>query len=150
MAAKAFCALSIEDDPNPADIRFLEDGLTAFNAETTGTTDGRLLAIIARDERASAKAGAVGWTWAGTCHLRYLYVAPELRRTGIGSRLMETFEREALGRGCRQVVLETYDFQAPEFYRRRGFQVVATVPDHPHGHRWIVMRKRLERSPEIK
>jgi hypothetical protein len=46
---------------------------------------------------------------------------------------METFEREALGRGCRQVVQETYEFQAPEFYRRRGFELIASVPDHPPG-----------------
>ena len=56
---------------------------------------------------------------------------------------METFEREALARGCTQVVLETYDFQAPEFYGRRGFELVATVPDHPQGHRLMIMRKRL-------
>jgi GNAT superfamily N-acetyltransferase len=135
--------LTIMDDPHPADIRFLEDGLTAFNADATGIGDGRLLTIVARDSGGSPLAGAFGWTWAGTCHLRYLYVVPELRRSGLGTQLMEAVEDEALTRGCRQVVLETYDFQAPEFYRRRGFELIATVPDHPPGHHSMIMRKRL-------
>ena len=98
---------------------------------------------MARDEAGSPTGGATGWTWAGICHVRYIYVAPERRQSGVGTRLMEAVETEALTRGCSQIVLETYDFQAPDFYRKRGFEVVATVPDHPHGHCWIVMRKCL-------
>jgi hypothetical protein len=38
--------------------------------------------------------------------------------------------------------LTTYDFQAPEFYRRHGFAEVARVPDKPLGHTEFVMRRQ--------
>jgi len=38
----------------------------------------------------------------------------------------------------------TFSFQAPAFYERNGFQVVATITDHPRGHRNLLMRKHLD------
>jgi hypothetical protein len=37
----------------------------------------------------------------------------------------------------------TFSFQAPSFYERNGFEVVATIDDHPRGHKNFLMRKRL-------
>ena len=47
-------------------------------------------------------------------------------------------------RGCRQILLMTFTFQAPMFYADRGFTVLAVVDDHPRGHSNLVLRKRLD------
>ena len=60
---------------------------------------------------------AYGWTWGGTCHIRYLFVPADMRKRGHGTMLMCAAEKEAKTLGCRQIVLETHDFQAPEFYQ---------------------------------
>ena len=54
---------------------------------------------------------------------------------------VETITRR---RGCIQIVLMTFSFQAPAFYERHGFEVVATIDDHPRGHPNLLMRKRLQ------
>jgi ribosomal protein S18 acetylase RimI-like enzyme len=50
---------------------------------------------------------------------------------------------EARTRGCRLMFLSTYDFQAPDFYARLGFERIATIPDKPLGHVEHIMRRTL-------
>jgi ribosomal protein S18 acetylase RimI-like enzyme len=131
------------EEPSSADIEFLEDRLYEFNAGTTGIADGRLLGVFLRDESKNIVAGAAGHTWGKTCELRQVWVAAHLRGRGFGRHLLAEAEAEAVRRGCRQLVLSTHSFQAPEFYRKLGFEVVSEVPDYPRGHSHLVLRKRL-------
>jgi GNAT superfamily N-acetyltransferase len=135
--------IAMEHQPRPEDIRVLEDLLHDFNEAATGIRDGQYLALFLRDGDGRVIGGLFGWTWGATCYLRYLFLPPELRRQGHGSRLMRRVEDEAKVRGCRQIALETHDFQAPEFYRRLGFEVVGSIDGYPIGHRQLTMVKRL-------
>ena len=130
-------------DPSSADVEFLEDRLYEFNSAATGIDDGEALAVFARGERGELLAAAAGHTWGGTCEIRQLWVKDELRRRGIGSRLLQEAEAEARQRGCSQLVLNTHSFQAPEFYEKLGYSRVAEIADYPHGHAQILMRKAL-------
>jgi GNAT superfamily N-acetyltransferase len=135
--------LPVETDPRPEDLRFLEDGLNAFNVEATGVTDGNFLALFARAGDGTPMGGAFGWTWGETCYLRYVFIASERRRQGLGTRIMAAVEKEARSRKCRQIMLETHDFQAPGFYRKLGFEAVGQVADYPRGYRYMTLVKRL-------
>ena len=133
-------------EPTPDDVQYLEDRIYEFNASATGLTDGEWLAFFVR-ERGRIVAGICGNTWGGTCELRQFWVEPPQRRRGLGTKLFQAAEREARRRGCTQIVLMTFSFQAPWFYERFGFEVIATVADHPRGHLNLLMRKRLAAHP---
>jgi ribosomal protein S18 acetylase RimI-like enzyme len=135
--------LVVETDPTPDDLRFLRDRLNEFNASATGITDGNFLALFARAADGSPVAGVFGWTWGGTCYVRYLFVSANLRRQGHGTRLMHAIETEARFRGCQQIVLETHDFQAPRFYQKLGFGIVGRVDNYPQGHQFLMLVKHL-------
>jgi ribosomal protein S18 acetylase RimI-like enzyme len=130
-------------DPSSSDVEFLEDRLYEFNAGTTGIDGGRTLGVFLRDEARNIVAGATGHTWGEACELRQVWVAESLRGRGLGRRLMTEAQAEALRRGCRQLVLTTHSFQAPEFYRKLGFEVVSEILDCPRGHSHLTLRKRL-------
>jgi GNAT superfamily N-acetyltransferase len=132
-------------DPSAVDVQYLEDRIYEFNASATGITDGEWLAFLVR-EHDRIVAGICGNTWGGTCELRQFWVEESKRHLGLGTRLFQAAEREARRRGCTQIVLMTFSFQAPAFYERHGFEVVATIDDDPRGYRNLLMRKHLGRE----
>ena len=133
-------------EPTPQDVEYLEDRVYEHNAGVTGIADGQLLAFLVRDDSGRIVAGICGNTWGGGCEIRQFWVEESQRRRGLGTRLLRAAEQEARRRGCTQMLLMTFSFQAPAFYARIGFEVVATIADHPRGHRNFLMRRRLERA----
>jgi GNAT superfamily N-acetyltransferase len=123
--------LRVEDQPDPRDVRALEDGLYAFNVQQTGRDDGRGLAVFLRDADGRLVGGLSGWTWAGWLKVNLLWVREDRRGHGHGRALLAAAETEARARGCARATLDTYSFQAPEFYRKLGWRVVADVEDFP-------------------
>ncbi|MGW0556124.1 GNAT family N-acetyltransferase [Streptomyces sp. NPDC002926] len=88
--------------------------------------------------------GLTALTWGRWLQVDLLWVADAHRGTGLGTRLLEEAERTAReDRGCLYARLETWDFQAPEFYRKRGYAVVGRVEDYPPGATEFILTKRL-------
>ncbi len=135
--------LTIETEPDPKDLQFLEDRIIEFNYQATGYTDGKLLAIFDRDAQGAITAGVSGFTWGGVCQVDWLWVRQDLRTQGTGRRLMEAVEAEAVRRGCRKIVLSSHSFQAPGFYIRLGFTIMGQYEDYPLGFQSVYLEKRL-------
>jgi GNAT superfamily N-acetyltransferase len=133
----------IETDPTPEQIQYLEDRLYEFNSQTTGITDGEGLAIFVRDEQGRVVAGICGHTWGGCCEIKQFWIEEPRRRQGLGTQLLQAVEHEARRRNCKKIVLMTHSFQAPEFYLKHGFCVIAAVEDNPRGHQHLLLQKEL-------
>ncbi|WP_329251300.1 GNAT family N-acetyltransferase [Streptomyces sp. NBC_01478] len=102
------------------------------------------LHVWALDDSGGLAGGLVGHTWAGWLHVVYLWVDGRHRGTGLGGRLLATAERIARDeRGCGAARLETWDFQAPEFYKKQGYEVVCVIPDYPPGVTEYTLTKNL-------
>jgi len=129
-------------EPTPDEVQYLEDRIYEFNSSVTGIGDGEFLAFFVREGERIA-AGICGNTWGETCEVRQFWVEESRRHCGLGTNLLHAAEREARRRGCTQIILMTFSFQAPGFYRKHGFEVVATIDDDPRGHQNLLMRKRL-------
>ena len=46
---------------------------------------------------------------------------------------MQMLEREVAGRGATVVYLDTFSFQAPEFYKRCGYRTALRIDGFPDG-----------------
>ncbi|MET7567259.1 GNAT family N-acetyltransferase [Streptomyces sp. NPDC005492] len=102
------------------------------------------LHVWALDAAGELAGGAVCHTWADWLHVTYLWVDGRHRGTGLGSRLLATAERVAREeRACVAARLETWDFQAPEFYKKQGYDVVCVIADYPPGLTEYTLTKNL-------
>jgi GNAT superfamily N-acetyltransferase len=133
----------VVDDASSSDAATLEACLDAFNAFVTGIEDARLLSIMLRSTDGELYAGLHGHSWGGTCQIKLLWVTEAQRGCGLGTALLEAAESEARQRGCRQIMLSTHSFQAPDFYAKHGFERIAILMDNPIGHADVLMVKRL-------
>lgn len=57
----------------------------------------------------------------------YLFVAEQDRRKGLGAELLNRVEEEGRRQGAKRVILNTFSFQAPEFYEKRGYRCFGGV-----------------------
>ncbi|MFD8817829.1 GNAT family N-acetyltransferase [Streptomyces sp. NPDC059627] len=103
------------------------------------------LHLWAMDEGSGDMAGGlVGHSWTSWLHVTYLWVDAPHRGSGLGGRLLAEAERIAReNRGCTAARLETWDFQAPGFYQKQGYDVVCVIPDYPPGITEYTLTKRL-------
>jgi GNAT superfamily N-acetyltransferase len=121
----------------------LRQHLGAFNVERAEIDQSQDLAIFVSSQQGELIAGIVGWIWGECLEIAYLWVHAELRGQGYGTRLMERLEAEARQRGCRISALDTFSFQAPEFYTKLGYEIFGSVAGYPNGVQKFFLRKQL-------
>jgi GNAT superfamily N-acetyltransferase len=121
----------------------LVDEIGKFNLDTTGIAEFHETLKVETDSDGELLAGIYGWSWGGTCWIEALWVREDMRRRGLGTRLLKAAETEARRHDCEQLALDTHTFQAPAFYEQHGFEVVGELRDYPRGHSKLLLRKQL-------
>jgi GNAT superfamily N-acetyltransferase len=138
--------LSFEKDPSWEDREIVDDGLGAHNAPFLRDPRYSYFGIFVRDDaretQRTIRAGLVGNCYAGWLFVNLLWVHDELRRRGIGQMLLAEAERHAIEFGCHSAWLDTFSFQAPDFYPKFGYQEFARL-DYPPDHQRIFLKKQL-------
>lgn len=128
-----------------------QDGLTTHNIQAglgREVERGRFAFYISSSKHLTpdcavqgAACGAFKGEW---LHIELIWVDQTLQGQGLGSRMMQAIEDKARAKGCIGMHLTTFDFQAPAFYERHGFEIFATLDDFPvRGHKRFYMIKRL-------
>jgi ribosomal protein S18 acetylase RimI-like enzyme len=125
----------------------VRDHLDSYNIAVTGMQDYSPVNFFLRDQGDEVVGGLIAQIWGGVLHVRFLWVSEPLRGRGFGRQLLEAAERRAIERGCRHVFLETFSFQAPGFYAKLGYRILATAEDWPVGHAHHFLRKDLPAPP---
>ena len=64
--------------------------------------------------------GDIMW---GVVHIDLLIVIPEYRKLGVGSKLYNLAIEHAKKQNCKIATVETFNFQAPDYWKSKGFNV---------------------------
>jgi len=136
--------ITFHEDPSDDDLRVLQDGYAAFTEAQIGKEGRREIAFFIRDPEGSVLGGVkgcysnYGWLW-----IDLLWVSEELRGQGYGSKLMANIEDEAKKNGCTNAYLNSFSFQAVEFYKKTGYRVFGQMENFPPGHSVCSLTKAL-------
>ncbi len=131
------------DKPEEAAWGIIGRGLDAYNEQQAGDAGFQRLCFVLQSPEQEIVGGALGELYWGWFHLDLLWIRDELRGRGYGRRLLMRTEDEARQRGAKHIFLDTFSFQAPDFYKRLGYDVFGELPDFPPGHRRFFLTKEL-------
>ena len=88
-------------------------------------------------------AGLNGVAYWRKVHVSILWVHPNHRSKGLGSRLMSWAEERGRELGCVSVVVDTMSFQAPDFYVRLGYRQFGLSEGYEGGASRYYFEKKL-------
>jgi GNAT superfamily N-acetyltransferase len=106
-----------------------------------GEPDGAFLVAFLDDEPVGC--GALQRLGEDSGEIKRMWVAEQVRRRGLGARILAALEDEAAARGWSTVYLDTNDALTPAItmYRSRGYEDIERYNDNPYARLWF--RKQL-------
>lgn len=127
-----------------ADEAILSLRLRNFNRAATrfdGPSGG--YSVLIKDEAGETVGGISAHYGFGWMFVALLVVPEDLRGQGIGRELMQRAETHAREAGLHGIYVDTFSFQAPDFYKRLGFEEFGSLNDYPVGHSKLFLLKQL-------
>jgi GNAT superfamily N-acetyltransferase len=137
--------ISQQEEPSADELQVLEDGIARYTETHIGVEDRREVVFFLRDSDGlivggvKGSYGKYGWLWVDS-----LWVSNQIRGRGFGAQLLTHIERKAIEDGCTNAYLNSFSFQAVEFYKKQGYQVFGELKDFPPGYSVCCLKKDLE------
>lgn len=122
---------------------YVRNKLIEFNSQQVPNGIYEEINLCLRNNKEEVIAGlisAVCWNW---MEIDILWVDEDYRGQGYGKRLLENAEQIAKSKNCSFIKLNTFSFQAPEFYKKYGYTVIAIIENAPIGSKHYYYKKDL-------
>ena len=135
--------IEVVEHPEQGAWRVIGRGLHDFNLEATGDDITQELCLALYNDQNEIVGGVISEIFWGWYYINVLWVIPELRGCGYGKKLLDEAESEARKRGAKNVYLDTFSFQAPDFYKKYGYHIFGELNDFPKGFQRYFFTKEL-------
>ena len=133
--------------PTEDEVRFgmpLGRRLREFNYRHVGAyPEAQVIWLNAKDEDGTTLGGLRGIVILYWLRVELLWVEGPSRRRGVGASLLSEAEGKACELGARNAGIETFEWQAPDFYRKQGYTEASRTENYIAGQYLSFMRKTL-------
>ena len=123
--------LEFKLNPEQNDLDLIRDGIRAYNRMHLPDGDVDAVGCFARNNEGKIVGGLTGEMFNNTVFVEYLWVDAEARTSGVGSKLIALLEEQVKPHGVTHLYLDTYSFQALDFYLKLGFEKVGQYSGYP-------------------
>ena len=131
----------------PDEAEFVDNKIVEFNnVQVTFTQKETPLIknyVIKDDDKIIAGINSRIYHW-GILYVDVLYVDENYRGEKLGSQLLKFVENEAIFLGAYLSHLDTFDFQAKDFYLKQGYEIYGTLENCPPNHERYYLKKNLK------
>lgn len=138
MPALKIVPLSFDDPYRQELFDLLNEYNSSFGLDTA-TID--LFLFAAKNKKGKTVGGVQGCIQSKWLTVFTLYSSKEEK--GIGTKLMERVEKYAKEKGCKGIQLSTLTFQAPDFYRKLGYEVCGAVENYCGNYTNFYLKKEF-------
>lgn len=125
------------------DSNYIRNKLIEFSSQQVPNGRFEEINLIVKNDTEEIIAGlnsAICWNWMG---IDILWVHEDYRKQGFGKRLLEEAEKISREKNCSFIQLNTFSFQAPEFYKKYGYKIIAVIENAPYDNRHYYLIKEL-------
>ena len=110
------------DEINDSIGEFINREFTVFGQESGVELNYDAFCFVAEDDAGQLLGVITGRAYYNEVHIGDLIIGKGHRKSGIGSKLVEEVEKAYRGKGYEKITLTTFGFQAPEFYKKLGYE----------------------------
>ena len=100
----------------------IDDEFNKFAAKNDVVCNYKSFNFVAKEDE-NIVGIITGHSYYNEVHISDLIILEEYRNRHIGSKLIEAVENYFKNKEFKNINLSTYEFQAPEFYKKCGFKV---------------------------
>ncbi|MFN3068142.1 GNAT family N-acetyltransferase [Serratia sp. J2] len=135
--------ITVTDALQPEDTEEIRNHLKTFNYQFVGDILNKNIGVFVLDDQGNKLAGLTGSTVGRWLSIELLWVSDTLRGEGVGRKIIQTAEQQAIAAGCRYARVDTFSFQARPFYEKQGYQLQMTLHNYPVEHERYFFTKTL-------
>ncbi|MFR1708786.1 GNAT family N-acetyltransferase [Clostridium sp. C2-6-12] len=109
---------------------YIRNSLYSYNKNKVNASFEEI-SLLLKDRDNQVTGGLLSHRFGNSIFIEILWVSEQLRGCGYGSKLLKELELIAAKSSVRIIHLDTFDFQASDFYIKHGYEIVGTVKDTP-------------------
>ncbi|MDG3087194.1 GNAT family N-acetyltransferase [Vibrio hannami] len=106
-------------------------GLKAYNANYLPKEEKVRIACYVRNDDGKIVGGLKGEIYGHTLFIAHFWIDENSRGDKLGSKLMKQVELEVIEKGVTDIYLDTFSFQARDFYIKMGYTEVGKYTGFP-------------------
>lgn len=137
----------IRESSSEKEADLIVDRIVEYNlSKVPGKQEVPLLWInrVIEDTNGEIIAGILSEMYCWNCiYIDALWVKEEYRKDKLGTKLLKEIEKIAKEKDCHLIHLDTFDFQAKDFYIRHGYEIFGVLDECPENHKRYFMKKNI-------
>ncbi|AVP59927.1 MULTISPECIES: GNAT family N-acetyltransferase [Clostridium] len=137
----------IRESSSEKEADLIVDRIVEYNlSKVHGKQEVHLLSInrVIEDTNGEIIAGILSKMYCWNCiYIDALWVKEEYRKDKLGTKLLKEIEKIAKEKDCHLIHLDTFDFQAKDFYIKHGYEIFGVLDQCPENHKRYFMKKSI-------